>query len=68
MLLADTSIDMLTKVKISSIWLSTNYGYVLWPICCGIAVSIFTWAMVYFDSDVPGISPPSPLSPRKTTR
>lgn len=35
-------------------------SYLLWPIFCGISVSIFTWIMVYLDSDIPGVHPPSP--------
>ncbi|KAJ8942039.1 hypothetical protein NQ318_002793 [Aromia moschata] len=35
------------------------------PAVCGVLSSYFTWIMVYLDSNVPGISPPSPLSPQK---
>ncbi|XP_044252613.1 ADP-ribosylation factor-like protein 6-interacting protein 6 [Tribolium madens] len=43
-------------VKFSKVWL---------PVVCGIFTTYFTWLMVYLDSDVPGVQPPSPLSPNK---
>lgn len=45
-----------TAVKYSNVWL---------PILCGILSSYFTWIMVYLDSNIPGVQPPSPLSPKK---
>ncbi|XP_067141281.1 ADP-ribosylation factor-like protein 6-interacting protein 6 [Centruroides vittatus] len=35
------------------------------PIIFGIVTTIFSWMIVFFDSFMPGISPPSPLSPSK---
>ncbi|EFA08599.2 ADP-ribosylation factor-like protein 6-interacting protein 6 [Tribolium castaneum] len=43
-------------VKFSGVWL---------PAVCGVLTTYFTWLMVYLDSDVPGVQPPSPLSPNK---
>lgn len=68
MLLADAGSDGLTFVRLTWIWLASNFGHLMWPAVCGILVTAFTWAMVYLDSDVPGISPPSPLSPQKYRR
>ncbi|CAH1178900.1 unnamed protein product [Phaedon cochleariae] len=45
-----------TVAKYSNIW---------FPVICGILSSYFTWIMVYLDSNVPGVQPPSPLSPKK---
>lgn len=44
----------------------SNIPPIIWPILCGIGMSIFTWVMVYLDSDEPGINPPTPFSPSKS--
>ncbi|RZC34749.1 ankyrin repeat and zinc finger domain-containing protein 1 [Asbolus verrucosus] len=43
-------------VKYSNVWL---------PALCGVLTTYFTWIMVYLDSQVPGVQPPSPFSPSK---
>lgn len=68
MLLADAGSDGLTFVRLSWIWLASTFGHLMWPAVCGILVTLFSWAMIYLDSDVPGISPPSPLSSQKYRR
>ncbi|KAF2895623.1 hypothetical protein ILUMI_10553 [Ignelater luminosus] len=45
-----------TVVKYSRFW---------FPVLCGALATWFTWLMVYLDSEVPGVQPPSPLSPSK---
>nr|XP_023023923.1 uncharacterized protein LOC111512064 [Leptinotarsa decemlineata]XP_023023924.1 uncharacterized protein LOC111512064 [Leptinotarsa decemlineata] len=45
-----------TAVRYSNLWL---------PALCGFLSSYFTWIMVYLDSNIPGVQPPSPLSPNK---
>lgn len=45
-----------TVVRYSRFWL---------PALCGFLTTAFTWVMVYLDSDMPGVQPPSPLSPSK---
>ena len=44
------------SVKYSRYWL---------PVLCGLLTTYFTWLIVYLDSNVPGVQPPSPLSPSK---
>lgn len=31
-------------------------------------ITIFAMAITYYDSDVPGVNPPTPFSPRKANR
>ncbi|CAG9860574.1 unnamed protein product [Phyllotreta striolata] len=45
-----------TVVKYSSVW---------FPVLCGLLTTYFTWTIVYLDSKIPGVNPPSPLSPQK---
>lgn len=38
---------------------------ILLPVLCGIGMTVFTWIMIYLDSSVPGVKPPTPFSPEK---
>jgi len=37
----------------------------MWPVINGLTVIIFSWIIMYFDSKIPGVYPPSPISPKK---
>lgn len=67
-LFKETGEEMLTKVNQTSDWMQNNYESLAMPFLCGTLVSIFATIIIYFDSDVPGLSPPPPFSPRKSER
>ena len=37
----------------------------VWPSLYGLFIVWFSWLLIYFDSKVPGVCPPSPISPTK---
>ncbi|KRT86333.1 hypothetical protein AMK59_3000 [Oryctes borbonicus] len=54
------------QVVFKNIWVhSIKYSKYWLPALCGLLTTYFTWLLVYLDSDVPGVQPPSPLSPTK---
>lgn len=47
-------------------WTNTvKYSRFWFPLVCGFLTTYFTWLMVYLDSNIPGVQPPSPFSPTK---
>lgn len=42
-----------------------DYNHLIESIIYAVVISGFTMIIVYFDSDIPGVSPPTPFSPRK---
>lgn len=62
------------KIKISELLLTSNsvvrdyvdhLKWLLLPLLAGIGVTILTWNIIYIDSYIPGINPPTPFSPTK---
>lgn len=43
----------------------TKSSTILLPLFCGLLMTVFTWIMIYLDSSVPGVKPPTPFSPEK---
>ncbi|GLV32975.1 uncharacterized protein CBL_08963 [Carabus blaptoides fortunei] len=39
--------------------------HILFPVLCGLLMTSFTWLMMYLDSSVPGVQPPTPFSPAR---
>lgn len=65
-ILLDIGTSMLNKVEFSLNWLSENYGHISWPLLKGLSWTIASWTLLYLDSSLPGVNPPTTLSPRKT--
>ncbi|XP_071869315.1 ADP-ribosylation factor-like protein 6-interacting protein 6 [Bombus fervidus] len=42
-----------------------TYGWLIKAAVCGLIMMGFTWFIIYKDSSIPGINPPSPFSPSK---
>lgn len=67
-LLRDVSAEAVNKYNFTVNWTQNNYAFVRDPLFFGTLISIFTMMIIYFDSDIPGVSPPTPFSPRKANR
>ncbi|XP_060522966.1 uncharacterized protein LOC132699970 [Cylas formicarius] len=54
------------RVVFTNSWQTVvRYSHFWVPLLCGFLTTYFTWIFVYLDSNVPGVQPPSPLSPQK---
>ncbi|XP_076657030.1 uncharacterized protein LOC143361487 isoform X2 [Halictus rubicundus] len=42
-----------------------TYGWLIKAAICGLIMTGFSWYIIYKDSSIPGIDPPSPFSPSK---
>lgn len=42
-----------------------SYGWLIKAAICGLIMMGFTWFIIYKDSSIPGINPPTPFSPSK---
>lgn len=64
-LIKDVSSEMMNKSTSALEWTQANYTYLSEPLLFAVLISLFTIMIIYFDSDIPGVSPPTPFSPRK---
>ncbi|XP_076235612.1 uncharacterized protein LOC143180005 [Calliopsis andreniformis] len=53
----DVVVNVMTSFK--------TYGWLMRAAICGFLMMGFTWFIIYKDSSIPGINPPSPFSPSK---
>lgn len=65
---AALSDDIIVKIGTSSVWVQMNYNFYVWPVALSLTISMLATFITYFDSDVPGQSPPTPFSPSKNHR
>ncbi|KAJ4430700.1 hypothetical protein ANN_19291, partial [Periplaneta americana] len=63
-----------SKTKISELLLSSDsvvrdflghFNWLLLPLLAGLGMTALTWCMIYVDSCIPGVKPPTPFSPNK---
>ncbi|XP_023724750.1 uncharacterized protein LOC111873904 [Cryptotermes secundus] len=66
-----------TKSKVSEVLLTSNnvvgdilahFSWLLFPVLAGLGMTVLTWCMIYVDSYIPGIKPPTPFSPAKNRK
>jgi hypothetical protein len=41
-------------------------SWLLYPVLAGLGMTVLTWHVIYTDSCIPGVKPPTPFSPNKT--
>lgn len=51
-------------VSVMTLFFKT-YGWLMRAVVCGLIMMGFTWFIIYKDSSIPGINPPSPFNPYK---
>lgn len=54
------------ELNSGSIELIVKYGWIIKAILSGLATLFITWYIIYMDSNIPGINPPSPFRNSKT--
>lgn len=57
--------EAMNKVNTRLDFTHIDYNHLIESIIYAVVISGFTMIIIYFDSDIPGISPPTPFSPRK---
>lgn len=58
--------EIIVRSKTSYDWFNNNYSGLISPVFIGCLVTVFSWMMIYLDSERPGINPPTPqFSPTK---
>jgi hypothetical protein len=64
-----------SRTKISDLLLTSNnvvrdilehpVSWLLCPVLAGLGMTVLTWYVIYTDSFIPGVKPPTPFSPNK---
>lgn len=64
-----------SKTKITELFVTSNnamrdilehrVSWLLYPVLAGLGMTVLTWYVIYTDSCIPGVRPPTPFSPTK---
>jgi hypothetical protein len=56
---------LLTSKNVMREILEHRVSWLLCPVLAGLGMTVLTWYVIYTDSCIPGVKPPTPFSPTK---
>jgi hypothetical protein len=69
-LISDDSRNKITELLLTSNNIMRDIlehpaSWLLYPVLAGLGMTVLTWYVIYTDSCIPGVKPPTPFSPTK---